>query len=314
MTHTRAWRIHEFGGYEALALDEIACPDPGRNEVLVAVEATSINPVDYKTREGQFPIIEKDKLPLVLGRDVAGRVVATGEGVTDLRPGDRVCGMPSFERGSYAEYVVMDRSEVARLPDVVDSAIAGATPLAALTAWQGLFDHGHLTAGERVLVHGGAGGVGHFAVQFAKNAGATVVATGRADDEALLREHGASQVVDTDHEDFRAVVDDVDLVFDLLGGDVQNCSFEVLRDGGRLVSTLGEPNEARAESKHARTARYLAEPNSKQLEAIVASIADGRVHVHVHQRFDFEHVPDAQRALECAHSQGKIVVMVNGAA
>ncbi|CCD95813.1 Quinone oxidoreductase (NADPH:quinone reductase) (Zeta-crystallin) (fragment) [Bradyrhizobium sp. ORS 375] len=167
-----AIRIHTFGGPSELVWDDIPMPEPGEGDVLVRVRAASVNPVDYKTRSGSYPAVTQEQLPKVLGRDVAGVVERIGRTVTRFRTGDAAFAMLDRDVGGYAEIVRIHEGDAAKVPDGVDFIEAAAVPLAALTAWQGLFDHGHLEAGQKVLIHGGAGGVGHFAIQFAKNAGA----------------------------------------------------------------------------------------------------------------------------------------------
>ena len=306
MAEMKAWRIHKFGGVEVLQCDTVQRPEPATGDVLVRIAATSINPVDYKTRDGEFPAIGGDDLPVILGRDVAGTVVS-GDG---FNAGDRVYGMPGFDRGSYAEYVVMKPSELAHLPDPVDFAQAGGAPLAALTAWQGLFDHGRLKKGERVLILGAPGGVGHLAVQFAKHAGAAVLTTGHARDEEFLRRMGADKVIDSDNQSLASIGAPVDLVYDLLGGDAQSAAWAAIADNGRFVSTLEEPDGDKAGKPGVRTAHYMAEPNGGQLADIADLMRDGAVRVVVQERFGFKQLPQAQRALEEQHAQGKIVVML----
>lgn len=311
MANMQAWRIHAFGDLETLQRETLERPVPGADEVLVAVKATSINPVDYKTRRGEFPPIETDDLPVILGRDIAGVVEAVGAAADGFAHGQRVYGMPGFERGTYATHVLMKPSELAVLPAHMDMSGAGAVPLAALTAWQGLFDHGGLKTGEHVLIHGAAGGVGHLAIQFAKVRGARVTATGRAADRDFLHGLHADRVIDTDAQDFTDMGADVDLVFDLLGGDVQKKSWQVLKQGGRMISTLEEPDADAAREKGAKAARYMAEPNGSQLAEIADLIAAGRVHVAVDRSFPFAELDAAHRRLEEAHVQGKVIVTID---
>lgn len=306
----QAWQIHRFGGPEVLTLDEIEQPVAGHGEVLVRIAATSINPVDYKTREGSFPVVKESDLPFILGRDVAGTVEADGAG---FKAGERVYAMPAFERGTYARYVVLKADEVARLPAHVDMELAGGAPLAALTAWQGLFDQGHLKAGERVLVLGAPGGVGHLAVQFAKNAGATVFATGRGKDRRFAESLGVDRFIDTEAESLDVIGKPVDLVYDLLGPKAQAEAWKVIKAGGRFVSTLQEPDAGAAGTANpggVKTSHYMARPSGAQLEQIAQLMAEGKVRVHEQRRFSFDKLPDAHRALENEHTQGKIIVTV----
>ncbi len=177
MPTAKAVCIHHFGGPEVLQLEDITVPPPEDDQVVIRVHAASENPVDYKIREGSYPPISKDQLPVVLGRDVSGVVEFCGPSVRTLKKGDPVFAMVGKDRGTYADHVMLLQSELAAKPQSLDHIHAAAVPLAAMTAWQGLFDHGGLQPGQRVLIHGGAGGVGHLAVQFAKAKGATVFTT-----------------------------------------------------------------------------------------------------------------------------------------
>ena len=303
----KAWRIHAFGDSAMLVCDEVERPVATADEVLVRIEGTSINPVDYKTREGKFPPVTEKNLPKLLGRDVAGIVETAGDG---FAVGDRVYGMPDHDRGTYAQFIAMKPGELAGIPDSVDMQTAGATPLAALTAWQGLFDQGKLSAGERVLILGAAGGVGHLAVQFAKQVGATVFATGRATDIAFLESLGLDRAIDTERDDVSVIGAPVDLIYDLIGGEAQTDAWSAIADDGRFVSTLTEPDATKAGKPGVRTAHYMAKPDGAALKRIAAMIADGSVQVTIAERFAFERLPAAQDALEHGGVHGKIVVSV----
>lgn len=311
MAGMQAWRIYEFGSAEMLKRETLDRPTPGPGEILVAIKATSINPVDYKTRRGEFPVIGEDKLPLTLGRDAAGVVEAVGDDVEGFVHGQRVYGMPGFERGTYATHILMKPAELALLPDHLDMSGAGALPLAALTAWQGLFDHGELKQGETVLVHGAAGGVGHLAVQFAKAKDARVIATGRSADQEFLHGLHADVVVDTAKTDLGSLDEKVDLVYDLIGGDEQGKEWKLVKDGGRFVSTLAEPDANEATRRSVKTARYLAEPNGGQLAEIAKLVTAGTVHAAIDRSFAFADLRAAHTRLEEAHVQGKIIVTID---
>jgi NADPH:quinone reductase-like Zn-dependent oxidoreductase len=224
MTTMKAVRIHRFGGPEVLTLDDVPWPQPKDDEVLVRVHAASVNPVDYKIRAGSYSVKE-DQLPYTLGRDLSGTVELLGTRARTLKAGDPIFAFIGMDRGTYAEYVVVKAMEMAAKPDTLDHVQAAAVPLAGLTAWQGLFDHGHLQAGQRALIHGGAGGVGHLAVQFAKAKGAVVLTTASGSDLEFMRELGADEVIDYRAERFEDRVSDVDLVFDLVSGDTQDRSW-----------------------------------------------------------------------------------------
>src|SRR5690242_6016004 len=224
MSKMKAVCIESFGGPEMLEVRKIERPEPREDEVLIQVRAASVNPVDYKIRSGQYPAVKEKDLPKVLGRDVSGVVMKCGTKVTKFREGDDVFVMLDRGPGGYAEYVTVSESLCAPNPATLEYTEAAAVPLAGITAWQGLFDHGHLQPGQRVLIHGGAGGVGHLAIQFAKARGATVATTVAAEDKEFVRSLGADQAIDYKGERFEDMVSDVDLVFDLVAGDTQERS------------------------------------------------------------------------------------------
>ncbi len=310
MAMMKAVVINSFGGPEELKLEEIERPQPKDGEVLIEVHAASVNPVDYKIRSGHYPPVKQDSLPKVLGRDISGVVVARGPAVTTLAEGDEVMAMLDPKQGGYAEYVAMPAALCVPKPQSVDYDEAAAVPLAAITAWQGLFDHGGLTAGQTVLIHGGAGGVGHFAVQFAKAHGAKVAATCAERDKEFVHSLGADKVIDYKSERFEDLVNDVDLVFDLVGGDTQERSWSVLKDGGAMVSTLSRPSERQARLHQARAMNYMAHPDGSELGQIAELIAQKKVHPHVAARMPLSEAAAAHRAAECAHPRGKVVLEV----
>lgn len=303
----KAARIHRFGGPEVIVIEDLPIPEPAPGEVCVRVHATSVNPVDYKIRQGKF--LPADKLPITLGRDVAGTVERAGSGVA-LREGDRVMAMLPFEVGGNAEFAVFPASICAPKPIRLEPESAAALGLAALTAWQGLFDHGGVAAGQRVLIHGAAGGVGHLAVQFARARGAEVFATCSGGDIDFVRGIGAAQAIDYRAERFEDRARDVDVVFDLIGGETQERSWAVLKRGGILVSTVKPPDEQRAAAGGVRGALYMAKPNGEQLAEIGRLTEDGKVVPTVTRVLPLEAVADAHRLLETEHPRGKVVLRV----
>ncbi len=306
----KAVRIRSFGGPEVLEFAEVEKPVPQDDEVLIRVRAASVNPVDYKIRSGSYPVVKQDQLPKVLGRDVAGEIERCGPSVRDLEVGETVYAMLDGGPGGYAEYVTMRADLVAPKPGELDYRSAAAVPLAGLTAWQGLFDHGHLQAGQRVLIHGGAGGVGHLALQFAKAKGATVTTTVSTQDVDFVRHLGADQVIDYTRERFEEKVRDVDLVLDLIAGETQERSWAVLKDGGTMISSLARPSEARARERHARAESFVAHPDRAELMEIGRLIDQGRVHPHVSAVFELKQAAEVQPRLEHRHPQGKVVLQI----
>jgi len=313
----RAVTLKEFGGQEVLTVEEVARPEPLPTEVLVRVHAAGINPVDWKTREGQG-MAGLQKFPLILGWDVSGVVEKVGFGVTTLAPGDEVYGMPWFPRAAsaYAEYVTAPARQWARKPATLDHVHAAAVPLAALTAWQIVVDTVHVQPGQRVLITAAAGGVGHFAVQFARHLGAHVIATASAGRHTWLKELGAEETVDYTTTRFEEAVSDVDVVIDLVGDAHDNTStrsLKVLRPGGLLVSVPGGVSPelaAAAEVAGARVTGYLVEPDGPALTMIAGLIDAGEVSVEVAGTFPLERAAEAHARGEEGRTRGKLVLTV----
>jgi NADPH:quinone reductase-like Zn-dependent oxidoreductase len=307
----KAIRIHSFGKSNVLQLEDIPPPELGAGDVLIRVHAAGVNPVDFKMRSGNY---RRDvPLPTTLGREVSGTVERVGAHVHDLKPGDAIYGMLGKYSGGYAELARALREEVAGKPETLDDVHAGAVPLAATTAWQGLFDHGGLASGQRVLIHGGAGGVGHFAIQFARLRGAEVITTARREDAEFLRELGADQVIDYRDEKFEDEVEDVDLVLDLIGGKIQDRSWSVLKKGGRLISVLGEPSAEKARKFGVKAKGFMAQPKTAQLAEMAGLIDAGQVKVVVERVHPLQEAAQAQDELEHDHIRGKVVLELQGA-
>jgi NADPH:quinone reductase-like Zn-dependent oxidoreductase len=305
----KAVRMHRFGGPEALSVDDIETPEPGQGEALVRVRAASVNPVDTKIRSGAFPIVKQEQLPIVLGRDIAGVVEGAGPGAA-CKPGDEIYALLGRDRGGYAEFVIVKPGEFAPEPRRLSFVEAAAAPLAGLTAWQGLFDEGGLSSGQRVLIHGGAGGVGHLAIQFAKAKGAWVATTVSGADIEFVRQLGADQAVDYRAQRFEDEVAKVDLAYDPVGGETQKRSFAVLKEGGTLVSAVQPPDEALCRQHNVRGKIYGTKPDAAELAEIGRLIDDGKVRPVVTRTFPLRRAAEAQEALEKGHIRGKIVLVV----
>ena len=255
--------------------------------------------------------MRQSELPYVPGRDVSGVVVQRGPGTRRFADGDAVIAMPGIERGGYAEYVVLREDEAAPKPNALDAVAAGATPLAALTAWQGLFRHGGLGRGQTVLIHGGSGGVGHFAVQFAKAKGAYVATTVSGRHAAFARQLGADQVIDYETQRFEDEVANIDVVLDLIGGETQARSWSVLKRGGVLVSTLAQPPQEKAAERGVKALRYTVEESGSDLGEIGDLIDAGMAKPAVARTFPLEEAAAAQQFLEKEHPAGKVVLIVS---
>ncbi|MCF0087408.1 NADP-dependent oxidoreductase [Streptomyces jietaisiensis] len=315
----RAVTQKEFGGREVLSVEEVARPEPLPTEVLVRVHAAGVNPVDWKTREGQG-MAGLQSLPLTLGWDVSGVVEEVGFGVTTLAPGDEVYGMPWFPRaaGGYAEYVTAPARQWARKPASLDHVHAAAVPLAALTAWQILTDTARVRAGQRVLITAAAGGVGHFAVQFARHLGAHVIGTAGAGRHAWLKELGAQETIDYTATRFEEAASDVDVVVDLVGDthdDTSTRALKVLRPDGLLVAVPGGVSPelaAAARAAGVRATGYLVEPDGPALTTIAGLIDAGEVSVEVADTFPLERAAEAHAQGETGRTRGKLVLTVAG--
>ena len=304
----KAARMHKTGGPSVFKYEEIPLPKAKQGEFLVEVHSAGINPVDIKIRRGKFKLF-KAHLPATIGRDIAGVVRGIGgkKGKSAFKIGDPVFGMLDYDRGAYAEYTIASPREIARRPPKVTEKEAGALGVAALTAWQGLFDHGRLKKGQRVLIHGAAGGVGHFAVQFAKAKGAIVVATASKRDQKWVQKLGADQVIDFENERFEEHTGQIDVVLALVAGDTIKRSWGVLKPkGGVIISTLEVPDQAAARRHHARGLRMLVTAKREQLEKIAALVAEGRVKVMIDKVFSLRHVREAHEYLEKGHVRGKV--------
>lgn len=301
-------RIHRFGGPDVLRIEEVEPSMPDALQVLVSVKAASVNPVDFKIRNGKYPAVKEDRLPYTLGRDVSGIVEKCGAQATRFNIGDEVVGMVGIAGGGYAEKAVLDEKAIARKPQEIDHAHAAAIPLAGQTAWQGLFRYGEIKAGQVVLIHGGSGGVGHFAVQFAKAKGARVLTTVSTDRLEFARTLGADVVIDYKTQRFEELAQDLDMVFDLIDGDTRERSWKLLKKGGVLVTTLTDPSQQTAARYGVRALRYTVEADGKELAEILSLVASGRIKPHVQRTYPLEEAAQALNSVEQGHSIGKIVL------
>jgi NADPH:quinone reductase-like Zn-dependent oxidoreductase len=307
----KAVRIHEYGGADVLRLEDAPRPEPGPGEVLVRVHAAGVNPVDWKVRAGYLREWMKYKLPMIPGWDFSGVVESAGSSVDGWRAGTEVYARPDLSRdGSYAEYIAVRASEVGAKPKSVDHVHAAAIPLAALTAWQALFDAGGLAAEQRVLIHAAAGGVGHFAVQLAKWKGAFVAGTASARNHDFLRRLGVDQPIDYTSVRFEDVARDFDVVLDTMAGETRARSWGVLKKGGILVTILGQPSQEDAKAHDVRGAGIFVQPNPKQLDEIAGLVDSGKLKPHIEGVFPLAEAAKAHALSETNHVRGKIVLRV----
>jgi NADPH:quinone reductase-like Zn-dependent oxidoreductase len=312
MATMKAVRFHEYGGPEVLKYEDAPKPEPAAGEVLVRVHAAGINPLDWKIRAGFLKEMWPYPLPLILGWDLSGVVEANGSGASRFQAGDEVYSRPDIGRdGAYAEYIAVREEELALKPKMLDHVNAAAVPLTALTAWQALFDQGGLQAGQTVLIHAAAGGVGSFAVQLARWKGARVIGTASAKHHDYLKGLGCDQAIDYTSVRFEDAVRDVDMVLDTQAGETRARSWSVIKKGGILVSTLGPPpSEEEAAARGVRSALFLVRADAKQLEEIAGLIDSGAVKVHVDAVFPLAEAARAHALSAGNHVRGKIVLQV----
>lgn len=302
----KAVQVRQWGGYDATVVEDVERPQPAAGEVLVRVRATSVNPLDWSIREGYLQ--EYVSLPYRLGSDVSGDIEAIGEGVEGLQVGTPVYGMKGLRGGGYAEYTTMLPSELAAKPASLDYKEAAAVPHAALTAWQALFDIAQIQAGQKVLIHAAAGGVGHYAVQFAKLKGAYVIGTGSAKNEEFVRGLGADEFIDYPNIPFESVVKDADVVFDTVGYDTTARSCGVLKSGGTLVCIVTPPPPEVAAQHNVVVKFYGAHPDSAQLSEIGKLIDEGKVKPSISQVLQIDQVQEALQISQSRHVRGKLVL------
>jgi NADPH:quinone reductase-like Zn-dependent oxidoreductase len=312
MENMKAVRIHNYGGPEVLRFEDAPRPTPGAGELLIRVHAAAVNPVDSKIRAGYFQDTFQYAFPFIPGWDLSGVVEATGPGVTKFKNGDEVYARPDLSRnGAYAEYAVIKETETALKPNSIDHVQAAAIPIVASTAWQALFDRASLGKGQRILIHGAAGGVGSFAVQLAKWKGAYVIGTASARNQAFLRELGVDEPIDYEETRFDDVVRDVDVVFDTIGGETQARSWKVLKKGGILVSIVGPPPSAEEAAKHdVRVAFFSAQPDASVLVAIAELVDSGKIKPLVETVLPLAEARQAHELTQSGHARGKIVLKV----
>ncbi len=307
----KAIRLHSYGGPEVLVYEEAPRPTPQAGEVLVRVYATALNPVDRSTRTGYLQQMVNFELPLIPGLDLAGVVEELGPDVTTVAVGDAVYGFSNMVRqGAYAEYARIGVGELAPKPATVDFVTAAAVPLSALAAWQALQDSAGLQDGQTVLIQGAGGGVGSFAVQLAAAKGAHVIATEDGSKAEFLRGLGAAEVIDYTTTRFEEVAHDVDVVLDLVGGEVQARSLAVLKPGGILVTTMGQPDADAASARGVRASGMLTQANPAQLREIAGMIDAGTIRPIVAQVFPLAEAAQAHMALDAGNTRGKLVLRV----
>jgi len=307
----KAVTIHKYGSADELIYEGATDPQILPDDVLIKVYATSVNPIDWKVRSGNYPGADQRTFPVILGWDVSGVIEQLGEKVTGFEIGDEVYSRPNTKRqGTYAEYVAVNYNEIALKPKSLDHLHSAAVPLAGMTAWQGLFTQGKLEAGQKVLIHAAAGGVGTYAVQLAKWKGAYVIGTASESNIDFLKDLGADEVIDYTTEDFEERLGNIDLVLDLIGGDVQMKSLEVLKPGGIFISTVAIKDEAAIKAKGLTGGRFMTQSVPDDLASLAKLIDEGKLKPVIHDIMDLKDAAEAQRKIEEGHVRGKIVLKV----
>ena len=303
--------IHEYGGPEVLKYEDVPRPEPKEDQILIRVIAAGVNPVDGMIRSGMFAKDGNRAVPIVLGGDVAGIVEKVGSKVTKFKAGDPVFAYISLDdSGGYAEYALATEREAASKPQSLTYVEAAAVPIVALTAWQALIDTAKLSPGQTVLIHGGSGGVGTFAIQIAKARGAKVIATASTANQSLLKELGADVAVDYTKQKFENVAKDVDVVLDSVGKDTLARSYGVVKKGGFIVTLVARIDQAELDKRGIRGASLSVEPNSNELAEIGKLIDEKKIKVVVSQTFPLSEARKAQEQAATGHTRGKIVLKV----
>jgi NADPH:quinone reductase-like Zn-dependent oxidoreductase len=300
--------VTRFGGPEALRLETVPRPRPQPGDLLVRVEAAAVNPIDWKLREG----LRGDMpMPFIPGGDFCGSVEEVGLGATGYEQGDAVFGVSEGSVGADAEFVSVPTINLALKPRSQGPVEASSIPLAGMTAWQGLFVHGGLTAKQSVLILGASGGVGGFAVQLAKRAGATVMGTASTENIPWIRELGCDTAIDYKNQRFEALAKDVDLCLDLIGGDFQSRAIGCVKRGGRLVSTVGQPDEALCSARGIEGRSFVMKPDSSQLRELSVMLEAGDLRTRIAKVLPLERAAEAEELSRLHKIDGKIVLQVH---
>lgn len=327
----KAWAIDSYGEDSKLKLRDLTTPEPEVNEVQIEVKAASLNPVDYKIRDGKLKLVMSFDFPLILGHDCSGKIVKVGKSVNKFKVGDEV--FVRSEIGTLAEFVTVPETYVALKPKNISFEEAASVPLVGLTSWQALFDHGKLKKGQKVFIPAGSGGVGTLAVQIAKYHGAYVYSNTSGKNLDFVKSLGADKVFNYKEEDFSQLITDIDLVFDTMGGDTQDKSFKVLKEGGRLISIVGPPTPSFVKDAGLGTVMYLGssvlsaktrlkaamnkvnyefflmDPESGSTLAEIGSLIEQeKIRPVVDKVYSFDEANEAMAYLEKGHARGKVVV------
>ena len=309
----KAAQINEYGHADAVKVQETVKPSAGVGQVLVEVHASSINPFDTMIREGYLKEMIPLKLPVTLGGDIAGIVAEVGQDVVNLKVGDRVFGQANAvagNSGAFAEFAVTKAEQVGPMPRNIDFTDAAAIVLVGLSAYQVIYEHIKLTSGQKILIHGGAGGIGSIAIQIAKNLGAYVATTATGDGLEFVKTIGADVVIDYKTQKFEEIINNYDAVFDTVGDDTFERSFLVLKKGGVLVSMIAQPNEQLANQYEVVNLYQSTHTSTEQLAGLAKLIDDDVVKVHVDKVFSLDQIQQAFEAREAGTIKGKVAINI----
>ena len=310
----KAVQINSYGGVEVIAVKgDVPKPVAGEGQVLAEVYAASINPFDWKVREGYAKEYIKLQFPATIGSDFAGVVVGLGEKVADFKVGDEVYGQAAVYAGgtgAFAEFLAASVGKIAKKPQGVDYVGAAAIPLAGMSALQAIVDHIKLKSEQKILIHGGAGGIGHVAIQLAKALGASVATTVRGEDMNFVKGLGADEVIDYETQAFEEILSDFDAVFDTVGGEFMDKSFKVLKRGGVIVSMLGAPSAELAKKYEVSTIGQNTEGNRERLDRLSELVESGKIKPQVDKVFPIDEAGEAFKHLEKGYPRGKVVLKI----
>ncbi len=309
----KAAQLTHYGGPDAITFTTDAPrPVPMAGQVLVEVRAAAVNPFDYKLRDGFYKNGMEVEFPFTPGSDVAGVVVEIGEGVSGFEVGQTVLGMANGAggQGSLAEFTAVKAAQLVPKPANVNFITAAALPLAGISAYQALVDHMALQSGQKVLIHGGAGGIGSLAVQIAKDIGAYIATTASAIDAEFVRGLGADEVIDYQSQDFSTLISDYDAVFDTVGGETNTKSYSVLKPGGSLVSMLVPPNDELVSKYDVRYTQQSSKATPERLLAVAELASTGKLKANIDKVFPLDQAAEALEHLKSGHPKGKVVVQI----
>lgn len=309
----KAAQINEYGHADAIKVVEVDQPTINEGQVLIEVQAASLNPFDTMVREGYLQEMIPLELPITLGGDIAGVVKEVGDGVDSLAVGDIVYGQANVvagNSGALAEYAATQAEQVAKAPTNVDITEAASLPLVGVSALQALNDHIHIKAGQKIFIHGGAGGIGSIAIQIAKNIGAQVATTATGEGIDYVKSLGADEVIDYKSSDFSQNLNEYDAVFDTVGGEDFNKSFNILKSGGVAVSMIADANEAKAKERDITTVKQMTHVTSEKLYELTKLVEEGVVTANIGKVFTLQDIQQAFETREAGQVQGKIIVTI----